>query len=59
MGRQKRKTEKRPVFDSIRKPTAPPGHKLGEDKPEERARPSLRKAKYKKKIVQMDTDADF
>jgi len=59
MARQKRKTEKRPVFDSIRKPTAPPGHKLGEDKPIERALPSLRKAKYKKKIVQTDNDADF
>jgi hypothetical protein len=59
MARRNRKTEKRPVFDSIRKPTAPPGHKLGDDKPDERAHPSLRKAKYKKKIVQIESDADF
>lgn len=59
MARQKRKTEKRPVFDSIRKPTAPPGHKLGDDKPDERARPSMRKAKHKKKVDPKDSDADF
>lgn len=59
MGRQKRGVEKRPVFDSIRKPTAPPGKKFGEDKPEDRARPSLRKTKHKKKVDPKDSDADF
>jgi hypothetical protein len=49
MSGRKRKTEERPVFDSIRKPTAPPGHKFGGEKPEEKAHPSGRKIKHKKK----------
>ena len=59
MKRPKAKAEKRPVFDSIRKPTAPAGHKIGKDKPSERAAPSLRKAKHKKKIDLTQSDADF
>lgn len=39
----------RPVFDSIRKPLAPPGHPMSHAKPEEKARPSGRKAKHKRK----------
>lgn len=46
---KKRKKEQRPVFDSIRKPTAPPSRKFGDDKPEEKARPSGRKVKHKKR----------
>jgi hypothetical protein len=46
----KKKKAARPVFDSIRKPSAPPGLKMGSDKPDERARPSLRKAKHKQRI---------
>ena len=46
-----RKSDKRhpprPVFDSIRKPTAPPGHPLSRAKPDEIARPAGRKAKHK------------
>jgi hypothetical protein len=42
-----KKQGERPVFDAIRKPLAPPGHALGRAKPEERAHPSLRKAKHK------------
>src|SRR5688500_13308897 len=57
MGRQKRKTEKRPVFDSIRKPTAPPAPKLGEDRREQRAGPSLREAKRTQRLVQRGPDA--
>jgi hypothetical protein len=38
----------RPVFDSIRKPLAPPGHALSHAKPDERARPAMRKAKHKR-----------
>jgi hypothetical protein len=38
----------RPVFDSIRKPLAPPGHPLTRAKPEERAHPAERKAKHKR-----------
>lgn len=44
-----KKREERPVFDSIRKPFAPPGHPLGQAKPEERAHPSMRKAKHKQR----------
>ncbi len=38
----------RPVFDSIRKPNAPPGHPLSRAKPDEVARPAMRKAKHKR-----------
>jgi len=44
-----KKTETRPIFDSIRKPVAPPGHTLGHAKPDERARPAQRKAKHKRR----------
>ncbi|MEQ1606859.1 MAG: hypothetical protein ABL999_18505 [Pyrinomonadaceae bacterium] len=46
--KKKGKQPERPVFDSIRKPTAPPSHKIGSDVPEEKLRPSLRKVKHKK-----------
>jgi hypothetical protein len=46
--KKKRKTE-RPVFDSIRKPIAPPSQTLGSAKPEEKAHPARRKIKHKKK----------
>ena len=59
VSRRKRKPEKRPIFDSIRKPTAPAGQKFGDDKPEERARPSLRKTKHKKKVDPGNSDADL
>lgn len=49
MSVKKKKKEERPVFDSIRKPTAPPSRKIGKDKPEEKAKPSRRKSKHKKK----------
>jgi hypothetical protein len=39
----------RPVFDSIRKPIAPPGHPLSHAKPDEVARPAQRKAKHKRR----------
>jgi len=38
----------RPIFDSIRKPNAPPGHPLSRSKPDEVARPAGRKAKHKR-----------
>lgn len=49
-GKSKKKKAVRPVFDSIRKPTAPPSIKLGSEKPDEKSLPSLRKAKHKQKI---------
>ncbi len=45
----KKKKTKRPIFDSIRKPTAPPSQKFGEDQPDEKIYPSRRKVKHKKK----------
>lgn len=42
------------VFDSIRKPVAPPGHPLSHAKPEEKARPAGRKAKHKQKPESID-----
>ena len=43
MGSKKKKKPDLPIFDSIRKPTAPPSRKIGQEKPEEKARPSQRK----------------
>lgn len=48
--RHGKKQEERPVFGSIRKPLAPPGHALSQAKPEERARPARRKAKHKNRV---------
>ena len=45
---KKKKRVERPIFDAIRKPTAPPGQKFGNDKPDEKARPARRKIKHKK-----------
>jgi len=49
MSANKKKKPERPVFDAIRKPTAPPSQKFGKIKPEEKIHPSLRKMKHKKK----------
>ncbi|HSU25198.1 MAG TPA: hypothetical protein VLI65_04405 [Pyrinomonadaceae bacterium] len=59
MAGKKRRTAERPVFDSIRKPTAPPSQKFGDDKPEEKARPSLRKVKHKKRTDPTNSDGDL
>jgi hypothetical protein len=47
-GKKKKKTEQ-PIFDSIRKPTAPPSRQFGQEKPDDKAVPSGRKKKHKKK----------
>lgn len=47
MKRRKSVKEEMPIFDNIRKPTAPPSRKFGSEKPDEFARPSLRNAKHK------------
>jgi hypothetical protein len=47
MSSKKKKKPARPVFDSIRKPTAPPSRQIGKNKPEEKIHPTNRKAKYK------------
>jgi hypothetical protein len=54
MSSRKKKKPEQPIFDSIRKPTAPPSKKFGPDKPEEKARPSQRKTKHKKKQDNLD-----
>lgn len=59
MSGKKRKQEERPVFDSIRKPTAPPGQRFGKDKPEEKIHPSQRKMKHKKKLDPDTTNGDI
>jgi hypothetical protein len=46
--RRKKKPDERPVFDSIRKPTAPATQKFGGSRPEDKLRPSQRKVKHKK-----------
>ena len=48
MKKKAKKTTAQPIFDSIRKPIAPPTQKIGENKPEEKAHPSRRKVKHKK-----------
>ena len=47
--KQSGKREERPLFDSTRKPVAPPGHPLARAKPEGRAHPAERKVKHKRR----------
>jgi hypothetical protein len=47
--KQSGKGEERPLFDSIRKPVAPPGHPLARAKPEGRVHPAERKVKHKRR----------
>ncbi len=47
--RKKAYEERAAIFESIRKPSAPPGHPMSHAKPEEKARPAGRKAKHKRK----------
>jgi hypothetical protein len=46
--KSKKKKNQTQIFDSIRKPIAPPSKTLGQDKPTEKALPSLRKIKHRK-----------
>jgi hypothetical protein len=48
VGEKKKKTNERPVYESIRKPTAPPSKTFGAAKPDEKSYPSRRKIKHKK-----------
>jgi hypothetical protein len=48
MSSKKKKKPERPVFDSIRKPIAPPSRQIGKNKPEEKIHPTNRKSKYKR-----------
>lgn len=44
----KKKKKGKSLFDSIRKPVAPPSRKIGKSKPDEKVMPSQRKLKHKK-----------
>ena len=56
MGKSRRKkVEERPIFDAIRKPTAPPSQRMGTARPEEKAHPSQRRVKHKKPISGEDS----
>jgi hypothetical protein len=59
MAAKKKRQTKRPVFDSIRKPTAPPTRKMGEDKPEARIHPAGRASKHKNKDKVEISDGDI
>jgi hypothetical protein len=48
-GKDSKRRQARSVFDSIRKPGAPPGHPIAKAKPDVKARPAGRKAKHKRK----------
>ena len=54
--RKRKGSQPRPVFDSIRKPNAPPGHPLSQAKPDEVARPAGRKAKHKRRPEATEDD---
>jgi hypothetical protein len=53
MSKKKKKKDERPVFDSIRKPVAPPSKKMGEAKPSEKVYPAKRKIKHKGKVDEL------
>lgn len=58
-GKRSKTKDKRPVFDSIRKPIAPPTQKFGGAKAEEKVHPAARKIKHKNKVKAEDKDADL
>jgi hypothetical protein len=45
--RSKHRKRRETIVDSIRRPLPPPGHPIAHAKPEEKASPARRKAKYK------------
>ena len=47
---KRKKKQESPIFNGIRKPTAPPSKKLSEEKPESKIHPAGRKVKHKKKV---------
>jgi len=54
--RKGKRRQARPLFESIRKPAAPPGHPISRAKPDEVARPAGRKAKHKRRPGVTDED---
>ncbi|MBA2501707.1 MAG: hypothetical protein H0V27_02390 [Pyrinomonadaceae bacterium] len=55
---KKKRGSKVTLFDSIRKPLAPPGHPLGQAKPDSFVHPTERKTKHKGKLTKADRDAE-
>lgn len=45
----KKKKNNKTIFETIRKPIAPPTQKIGPNKPESKIHPANRKTKHKKK----------
>jgi hypothetical protein len=58
-GQSSKKQQAQPIFKSIRKPNAPPGHPLTQAKPEELASPAGRKAKHKRRPEQASETEDL
>jgi len=56
--KRKSRTAAGVIFESLRKPVAPPGHPLSHARPEEKARPAGRKAKHKQKPEVIVDDGD-
>ena len=56
MPQRKRKKKSSEILSTVRKPTAPPSRKFGENKAEDKAHPSLRGVKHKKKVEKTDGD---
>jgi hypothetical protein len=56
--RLKKRRRKTSIVDSIRRPLAPPGHPIEHAKPDEKARPSGRKAKHKRSVQQQELQED-
>jgi hypothetical protein len=57
MAAKRPRRKKSGIFESIRKPTAPPTRKIGDSKPAEKRLPSGRKSKHKKQIEENDGDS--
>ncbi len=56
--RAKHRKPKASIVDSIRRPLAPPGHPIAHAKPEEKASPAQRKAKYKRRPEEAAMEED-
>lgn len=57
--RSRKKKRTAEIFASIRKPTAPPTHRFGKERPEEKAHPAGRKAKHRKPADRDETNGDL
>jgi hypothetical protein len=51
----RKKKDTKTIFGSIRKPTAPPSRKFGDEKPKQKIYPAKRKIKHKQKVSDEET----